>query len=126
MGRRMPIRRVMLLIDCRGRTAHLHVLQWRSGEAEITNPLPGPRWSATFADGGGSPCAFHALHRVGVDKGLRRARVQEGDTAELYVNGAAVDRNFGSDCKAVHRPTTPETTQPLLGETGRVLAGVGG
>ena len=45
----------------------------------------------SFADGRGSTRAFHALQRMGVDKGLQRARIQEGDTAELHGNGAAVD-----------------------------------
>ena len=48
----------------------------------------------TFADGRGSTRAFHALQLVRVDEGLRRARIQEGDTAELHGNGAAVHLNL--------------------------------
>ena len=40
----------------------------------------------------GSIRAFHALQRVGVDKGLLWARIQEGNIVELHGHGAAVDR----------------------------------
>ena len=80
----------------------------------------------TFADGRGSTCAFHPLKRVDVDKGLRRARIQEGDTAWLHGNGTAVDLDFCSEGRVLHRYYTSNKTRPLLGEQGRVLAGVGG
>ena len=79
----------------------------------------------SFADGRGSTHAFHYLCRVGVDKGLRRARIQEGDTAELHGNGAAVDLDFGGKGGAIHRYYTSNKTRPLLGEQGRVLTGFG-
>ena len=80
----------------------------------------------SFADGRGSARALHALQRVGVDKCLRRARIQEGDTAELPGNGAAVDLDFGGKGRVVHRYYTRNKTKPFLGEQGRVLIGVGG
>ena len=54
---------------------------------DLPNPPPGPRWGVTFADGRGSTRKFHTFQRVGVDEGLRRARVQEGDSAELWQLG---------------------------------------
>ena len=35
----------------------------------------------TFANGRSSTRAFHAFQRVGVDESLRRARIQESNTA---------------------------------------------
>ena len=61
----------------------------------MPTPAPGLLWSVTFADGGGRTRAVHAPQRVGVNKGLRRARIQVGDTAELHGNGAVVDLDFG-------------------------------
>ena len=87
---------------------------------------PGPRRGVLFADGRGSTRAFHALQRVGVDKRLRRACIEEGDTAELHGNGAAVDLDFGGKGRVVHRYYTSNKTRPLLGEQGGVLTGVGG
>ena len=80
----------------------------------------------TFADGRCSTRAFHAFQRVDEDKGLRQARIQEGDTVELHGNGAAVDLDFGSEGRVVHRYYTSNKTRPLLGEQGGVLTGVGG
>ena len=73
----------------------------------------------TFTDGRGSTCAFHALERVGVDEGLRRARIEEGDTAELHGNGAAVDLDFGCERRVVDRYYTNNKTRTLLGEHDR-------
>ena len=63
---------------------------------------------------------------MGVDKGLRRARIQEGDTAELHGSGAAVDLDLGGEGRVIHRYYTSNRTRLLLGEQGRVLTGVGG
>ena len=80
----------------------------------------------TFADGRGSARAFHSFQRVGVDGGLRRARVQEVDTSELHGNGAAVELGFGGEGRVVHRCYTSNKTRPLLGEQENMLTGVGG
>ena len=68
---------------------------------------------------------FHALQHVGVDKGLRRARIQGDDTVELRGNGVAVVLDFGEG-RVIHRYYTSKSTRPLLGEQGGVLTGVGG
>ena len=47
-------------------------------------------------------------------------------TAWLHGNGTAVDLDFCSEGRALHRYYTSNKTRPLLGEQGRVLAGVGG
>ena len=39
---------------------------------------------------------------MSVDKGLRRARIQKGDTDELHGNGAAVDLGFGGGERVVY------------------------
>ena len=80
----------------------------------------------TFADGRGNTRACHALQRVGVCKGLRRARIEEGDTVELHSNGAAVDLDFGGEGRVVHRYHTSNKTRSLFGEQGRVLVGEDG
>ena len=43
----------------------------------------------TFADGRSSTRVFCAFQRLGVDESLRRARIQESNTADLYGDGAA-------------------------------------
>ena len=63
---------------------------------------------------------------MGVDEGLRRARIQEGDTAEFHGNEAAVDVNFDGEGRVVDRYYTGDKTMPLLGEQGRALTGLGG
>ena len=62
---------------------------------------------------------------MGVDKGLRRARIQEGDTAELHGNGAAVDHDNRGEGRVISFYCTGKT-RPLLGKQGRVLSGVDG
>ena len=118
----MPIRRVMRLVGRRGKIARLSVLQWRSEEAGISRSPP---WSVTFADSRSSTRAFHAVQRMGFDEGLRRARAQEGNTAELHGNGLAVDLDFGDEGRVLHRCYTSNKTRFLLGEHRRVPTGVG-
>ena len=79
----------------------------------------------TFANGRSSTRAFHAFQRVGVDESLWRARIQEGNTTELYGNGAAVYLDFVGEGKVVHRSYTSNKTRSLLGEHGGMLIGVG-
>ena len=78
-----------------------------------------------FANGRSSTRAFHAFQRVGVDESLRRARIQEGNTAELYGNGAAVYLDSGREGRVIHRYHTSNKTRSLRGEQGVVLIGVG-
>ena len=78
----------------------------------------------TFVDGTSSTRTFRALQRVGVDESLRRARIQEGNTAELYGNGAVVYLDFGGEGKIIHHYYTSNKTRSLLGEQGGVLIGV--
>ena len=80
----------------------------------------------TFADGRGRIRAFHAFQRVGVDGGLRRTRIQEGDIIELHGNGAAMDLDFGGEGRVVHRYYTCNKARPSIGEQRRVLTRVGG
>ena len=85
---------------------------------------PRAQWSVTFADGRSSTRAFHVVQCVGVDEGLRRSRIQEGNTAELHGSGAAVDLDFDGERKVIHRYYTSNKTRSLLGEHGRAPAGV--
>ena len=71
----------MRLVGRRGRIVRLSVLQWRYAEAGFAELPPGPQWGVTFANGRSSTRAFHAFQRVGVDESLRRARIQESNTA---------------------------------------------
>ena len=80
----------------------------------------------TFADGRGSTRAFHSLQRVGFDKGVRRARIQEGDTAKLHGNGVAVDIDFSGEERVAHRYYTSSKTKPSLDEQQGDQTGVGG
>ena len=121
----MPIRREMRLVGRLGRIVRLSVLQWTSGGAEIWRTPPGPRWGVTFGNGRSSTRAFHAFQRVGVDESLRRARIQEDNTTELYGNGTTVYLDFGGEGRVIHRYYTSNKTRPLLGEQVAVLIGVG-
>ena len=51
---------------------------------------------------------------MGDDRALRRARFQEGDTAELHGSGAAIDFDFVGEGRAAHRYYTSNKTRPLL------------
>ena len=57
----------------------------------------------TLADGRSSTRAFHAFQQMGIDESLRRARIQEGNTAELYGNGTAVDIEFSGEGRVLHQ-----------------------
>ena len=114
----------MRLVGRLGRIVRLSVLQWRSGGGEICRTPPGLRWGVTFANDRSSTRAFHAFQRVCVDESLRRTRIQQGNTAELYGNGVAVYLDFGEG-RVIHRYYTCNKTRSLLGEQGGVLIGVG-
>ena len=79
----------------------------------------------TFANSRSNTRAFHAFQRVGVDESLRRARIQEGNTAELYGYGAAVYLDFGGEGRVIYRCYTSNETRSLLGEQRGVLIGMG-
>ena len=115
----------MRLVGRLGRIVRLSVLQWTSGGAEIWRTPPGPRWGVTFGNGRSSTRAFHAFQRVGVDESLRRARIQEDNTTELYGNGTTVYLDSGGEGRVIHRYYTSNKTRPLLGEQGGVLTGFG-
>ena len=92
----------------------------------FAEPPPGLRWGVTFANGRSSPCAVHAIQRVGVDESLTRARIGEGNTADWYGNGAAVYLGFGGEGRVFHHCYSSNKTRSLLGKQGGVLIGVGG
>ena len=78
-----------------------------------------------FTNGRSSTRAFHAFQRAGVDENLRRVRIQQGNTAEFYANGAAVYLDFGDEGRVIHRYYASNKTRSLLGEQGGVLIGAG-
>ena len=77
----MSLWRVTQLVSCRGTTIYLSVWQRRSQEAGTYQSRPQLGRGVSFAGGRGSTHAFHDFERVGVEEGLRRARIQEGDTS---------------------------------------------